>query len=68
MDNLQFVLLDCSPILIEEWRHAFKQHVPAKYRDKFSIIQSEMADLSPPYDQFDCIVSPANSYGRMDGG
>ncbi|KAF8191730.1 macro domain-like protein, partial [Pholiota molesta] len=68
MDGLQFILLDLSPKLIEEWQSAIAQHIPEAYRDKFSMIQSFLSDLAPPHDQFDCIVSPANSYGRLDGG
>jgi hypothetical protein len=68
MDGLQFILLDLSPKLIEEWQSAIAQHIPEAYRDKFSMIQSFLSDLAPPHNQFDCIVSPANSYGRLDGG
>ena len=68
MDSLHFVLADLSGELIEEWRHAFKEHVPDEIRGRFSIIHSKLADLTAPDNQFDCIVSPANSYGRLDGG
>lgn len=68
MDRLHFVLADLSGPLIEEWREAFEQHVPDEIRGHFSIIHSKLADLTPPDNQFDCIVSPANSYGRLDGG
>jgi len=66
MDQLQFILLDASPIVVEEWKRAFSQHVPDVI-DRFLIIQSRLEDLSGPHQQFDCIVSPANSYGRLDG-
>lgn len=68
MDNLEFILLDINRSLIEEWKHALKKHVPEVF-DKFSVVESELEDLkSSPHKQFDCIVSPANSYGRLDGG
>ncbi|KAF8811909.1 macro domain-like protein [Phlegmacium glaucopus] len=66
MDHLQFILLDISPVIVEEWKRAFAQHVPDVI-DKFSIVLSSLEDLSDPHRQFDCIVSPANSYGRLDG-
>ena len=68
LDSLHFVLADLSAPLIEEWRHAFTQHLPENLRGNISIIHSKLADLTPPVNQVDCIVSPANSYGRLDGG
>ena len=68
MDHLEFILLDISAPLIEEWQLALKKHLPKDIQAKFTIIQSNISALPPPYDQFDCIVSPANSYGRLDGG
>ena len=68
MDHLEFILLDPKPFLIEEWKRALKEHTP-DVNDKFSIVESTLEDLqSGPHEQFDCIVSPANSYGRLDGG
>lgn len=68
MDHVQFILLDISPSVIEAWTKALSQHIPDAI-DKFSIVQSTLEDLaSGPHQQFDCIVSPANSYGRLDGG
>jgi len=68
MDHLEFVLLDISAPLIEEWQLALKKYLPKGIQTKFTIIQSNLSTLLPLYDQFDCIVSPANSYGRLDGG
>ena len=68
MDHLQFILLDLSPSVVEESKRALLQHVP-NAMEKFSILQCTLDDLaSGPHQQFDCIVSPANSYGRLDGG
>ena len=68
MDNLEFILLDINRCLIKEWKRALKEHVP-EVIDKFSIVESTLEHLkSGPHEQFDCIVSPANSYGRLDGG
>jgi hypothetical protein len=68
MDNLEFILLDINRSLIKEWKYALNEHVP-EVIDKFSVVESTLGDLkSGPHEQFDCIVSPANSYGRLDGG
>lgn len=68
MNDLNFILLDLSPSVIEEWKSALSQHIPDVI-DKFSIVHSTLEDLaSGPHQQFDCIVSPANSYGFLDGG
>lgn len=68
MEGLQFILLDLSPVLVAEWQSAISQHIPEKYRGKFSIVQSKLSKLPIVHNQFDCIVSPANSYGLLDGG
>jgi hypothetical protein len=68
MDNIQFILLDLKPTVIKEWKFALAQHVPDRFQANISIVQSELADLGAPHNQFDCIVSPANSYGHLDGG
>ncbi|KAH9917316.1 macro domain-like protein [Fomitopsis serialis] len=67
MEGIQFVLFDISEDLVKAWQRAFAQHVPDAARERFTIIHSTNEDLSFPADQFDCIVSPANSYGRLDG-
>ena len=51
MDSLHFVLADLSAPLIEEWRHAFTQHLPENLRGNISIIHSKLADLTPPVNQ-----------------
>ncbi|KAF9473502.1 macro domain-like protein [Pholiota conissans] len=63
-----FTLLDLSTPLTEAWGRAITQHITEAYRDNFSVVRSILADVAPPHDKFDCIVSPANSYGRLDGG
>ena len=68
MDTLQFILLDVSAPLIKEWQHALTELIPTSFQNNFSIVQSKLADLKAPNNRFDCIVSPANSYGRLDGG
>ncbi|CCM05081.1 uncharacterized protein FIBRA_07288 [Fibroporia radiculosa] len=66
--DCSFTLLDISADLVEQWRIAFEKHIPHILGMKVITLQFKLADLSGPASQFDCIVSPANSYGRLDGG
>lgn len=75
MSNVSFMLMDLPrnnesqpTSLIEEWRHAFAQHLQPKDLERFSFIESRLSQLQAAQVTFDCIVSPANSYGIMDGG
>ncbi|KAF4618830.1 hypothetical protein D9613_010040 [Agrocybe pediades] len=71
MKQLRFILLDKSGDLVREWTKAFGELVPEAIRQKFEMVTSKspkLSDLEEKYKHFDCIVSPANSYGRLDGG
>ena len=68
MDNLYITLLDPSGSLHREIDNAFKQYLPESVQQHFMVAQTTLQELKYPYDEFDCIVSPANSYGRLDGG
>ena len=61
----RFVLFDLYTDLVDEWRQAFAALVPQECQARVSIIESDFSDLKSP---LDCIVSPANSFGRFDGG
>jgi hypothetical protein len=65
--SLRVTLLDTSATLVEEWKNAFAEHVPLGIRGRISFVQSSLEDL-PTDSYFDCIVSPSNSYGHLDGG
>lgn len=67
MDGVQFVLFDISEALVEAWRCALEEHVPEAARSRFTIRLTQLEDETFPEETFDCIVSPANSYGRLDG-
>ena len=62
-----FILLDPSSSITADWIRAISQHVPSSLHGKLSIASSKLSDLAPAPAQFDCIVSPAGSYGRLDG-
>jgi hypothetical protein len=62
--SLQFVLLDMEESLCREWREAFEQHVPENVRTRITVLNEYLERVNFEYD---VIVSPANSYGRLDG-
>ena len=74
MSNVSFLLIDIpprngSPSLIKEWQDAFAQHLEPKDLERFSFLECGLNRLQAETQvTFDCIVSPANSYGIMDGG
>jgi len=45
MDHLEFVLLDISAPLIEEWQLALKKYLPRDIQTKFTITQLLRYDL-----------------------
>ena len=61
---VKFVLFDISKSLVEKWREAFRELVPQECQDRVTIVHSGLEELNMT---FDCIVSPANSFGRFDG-
>jgi len=65
MGSIEFVFLSWSLNLIQELNAALEKHVPDKARSSIVTVHSGLSDF---HDSFDCIMSPANSYGRLDGG
>lgn len=58
MSEIHLVLVDPSPALCQAWREAFAD-LP-----NVDIVHGYFEQLP----MFDCMVSPANSFGLMDGG
>ena len=56
------------PSLCDEWNKAIKQHLNDETMNKFSVYEGTLESLPALDLACDCIVSPANSYGIMDGG
>ncbi|KAF7790725.1 hypothetical protein EIP86_001681 [Pleurotus ostreatoroseus] len=58
------------PSLNEAWRKAVAKYFEDSEEEKsrFSILQGKLQDIDPSLLQCDCMVSPANSFGIMDGG
>jgi len=67
LDGVQFLFFDVSEAIVEEWNRAFTEHVSEKVRSQIGTLNCELDRLPEEHDKFDCIVSPANSYGRLDG-
>lgn len=59
---------DLQTSLITEWQRAFAEHLQPKDLERFSFIEKRLNQLQEAQVTFDCVVSPANSYGIMDGG
>ena len=51
-------MCDCNPILCAEWEKNFRDELKVK------IVCGDFKSIP----EYDCIVSPANSFGIMDGG
>lgn len=67
MDDIQFMLLDFQSDMVKEWKIAFDEHTSESIRSNLTFVHESLQALSPENMTFDCIVSPANSYGRLDG-
>lgn len=55
---MNLILCDCNPILCTEWEKNFRDE------PKVQIVCGDFKSVP----EYDCIVSPANSFGIMDGG
>jgi O-acetyl-ADP-ribose deacetylase (regulator of RNase III) len=56
--NFEIILVDLNRFLCEEWRKAFKKY------PNVSVVNDYFQNVP----NYDCMVSPANSFGIMDGG
>ncbi|KAI0758652.1 macro domain-like protein [Trametes elegans] len=63
--TVKFVLFDLHAELPKLWREAFQALVPEEVLNRVTIVQSDFEQLNQ---KIDCVVSPANSFGRFDGG
>ena len=77
------ILISRTPPLADAWRRAIaryfpsatsssnaamSEHVDATTGARFTVCEGQLEDLDPRAVRHDCIVSPANSFGIMDGG
>jgi hypothetical protein len=67
LEDVQFLFFDISEALVQGWDRAFSQLVPEQVCTQIQTLTCALSKLPPEHAKFDCIVSPANSYGRLDG-
>ena len=70
---LRFVLLaspprEGQPSLSKAWKSAIQEHVPPSSELEFTVVEGRLEDVPAAVLRCDCMVSPANSFGIMDGG
>ncbi|KZV66351.1 macro domain-like protein [Peniophora sp. CONT] len=54
--------------LVTEWKRAINDILPQEMHKNFSVLEGKLCSLPAEQLACDCIVSPANSFGIMDGG
>src|SRR6478609_7960199 len=64
MDEITFILCDPKENLCKEWTRSINEFLMPEQRGSFKVIHGILQDVK---DTFDCIVSPANSYAKLDG-
>jgi mevalonate kinase len=68
MSDIQFVLMDMQADIVSAWKDAFEQQCSKVIRERFTMVKTALSEIGEVgHPKFDCIVSPANSYGRLDG-
>src|ERR1700743_1747492 len=69
--ELHFILINppsTTNCLCTEWRRAIDEILPAELRTHFTVLEGTLSRLPTVALECDCVVSPANSFGIMDGG
>ena len=67
-DTPHFIFIDPPTSLCDAWNRAIAEHFPSDANAPFSVHEGKLNELDADLLRCDCIVSPANSYGIMDGG
>ncbi|KAH9916949.1 macro domain-like protein [Epithele typhae] len=65
MQAVEFTLFSIDEDLVDEWKGSFQALVPSDLLDHTSFVHASFKEMTTT---FDCLVSPANSFGRFDGG
>ncbi|KAF8909364.1 macro domain-like protein [Gymnopilus junonius] len=63
--STRFTLFSIDKELVDQWQQSFLALVPDQVRARVSFTHVNFQELNTT---LDCIVSPANSFGRFDGG
>ena len=64
MEQVRFIFCDLNADICTEWQSAINGMLTTEQRSHFVILNGRLQDVK---ETFDCIVSPANSYSRLDG-
>jgi O-acetyl-ADP-ribose deacetylase (regulator of RNase III) len=64
MEDIHFILCDPKEDLTNEWITSINKYVPKSLVKNFTVMNGVLGEYRG---KFDCIVSPANSYSRIDG-
>ena len=57
------------PSLCAAWRRAIARYFPDPNRaPRIDVVEGRLEDVDPARLRCDCLVSPANAFGIMDGG
>lgn len=59
---------DKDPSLCEAWKAAVVKYFGEEGNQHFSVQQGYLREIDAELLRCDCMVSPANSFGIMDGG
>lgn len=62
--DVRFILCDPKNDLCKKWVQSINSLLIPEQRSHFTIHNGVLSDIK---ESFDCIVSPANSYGKLDG-
>lgn len=65
---MHFTLIAPKQSLCDAWLRAIEVHFPDSNESPFTVIQGNVQEIDPNRLRCDCVVSPANSFGIMDGG
>lgn len=70
MAVLTVTLFDMDKGLVDQWTAACERLLSAGLRERVLVVHESLRTLiaGPDRIPFDCVVSPANSFGLMDGG
>lgn len=63
-----FIFLATETPLCDAWKLAIRKYFPEDGDEHFSVQQGYLQDIDANLLRNDCMVSPANSFGLMDGG
>jgi len=54
--------------LVSAWKRAIAMYFPNEREPPFTVLEGKLEELDANLLECDCMVSPANSFGIMDGG